>query len=176
MTSPYRYVREATKDGESLLSLCSGIGLELTHLKKTCDVTAVDIVPQYLAEVHKRCLQAKVVCSDALTYVKGQLDNSVDVISLIDGIEHMAKEVGADLISEMKRVCRKKILIFTTEGYVRNEPHNAWGIEGANEYQVHKSGWRIEELKRYDFNLISREPGITQHGEPYFALMFVYEK
>lgn len=175
MTSPYRYVREATENGESLLSLCCGIGLELMHLK-TSDITAVDIVPQYLAEVQKRFPKAKVVCSDALTFVKRQRDNSFDVISLIDGIEHMTKEVGIDLIGEMKRVCRKKILLFTTEEYVRNEPHNAWGIEGGDEYQVHRSGWGIEELKHLGFNLISRQSGITQHNEPYHALMFIYEK
>ena len=175
MTSPYKYVRDATGDGESLLSLCCGIGLELESLK-TNNITAVDIVPVYLAEVYKRCPQAKVVCADALDYVKTQQDNSVDVISLIDGIEHMTKEVGAQLITQMKRVCRKKILLFTTEGYVRNEPHNAWDIEGADEYQEHKSGWRIEELKQAGFNLISRQSNITQHNEPYHALMFIYEK
>ena len=175
MISPYKYVREATKDGESLLALCCGIGLELKSLK-TSDVTAVDIVPAYLAEVHKRCPQAKVVCADALAYVKVQPDNSIDVISLIDGIEHMTKEVGAELITQMKRVCRKKILLFTTEGYVRNEPHNTWDIEGADEYQEHRSGWKIEELEHLGFNLISRQSSITQHNEPYHALMFVLEK
>ena len=175
MRSPYRYVRAATKNGESLLSLCCGIGLELWGVK-SAHVIAVDTVAQYLAEVHTRCPQAKTVCSDALTYVKGQPDNSVDVISLLDGIEHMGKDVGTELIGEMKRVCRKKMLLFTPEGYVRNEPHDAWGIAGADGYQIHKSGWTIDELQALGFTLISRQLGITQHCEPYHALMLAYEK
>lgn len=175
MINPYLYIREATKNGESLLALCCGIGMELRYIRSQ-DVTAVDIVPQYLAKVYKYCPQAKTVCSDSLAYVKEQPANSVDVISLIDGIEHMAKETGLQIIEQMKRVCRKKILLFTPEGYLRNEPHNAWGIKGADEFQTHKSGWEVEELCGLDFKLIVRYPGITQHDEPYFALMFIYEK
>jgi len=175
MIDPYNYVREAISNGESLLSLCCGIGNELGGLN-TQEVTAVDIAPQYLAEVHKACPRVNTVCSDSLVYIKKQPANSVDVISNIDGIEHLTKQAGLELIEQMKRVCRKKILLFTPEGYVRNEPHNAWGIEGANEFQIHKSGWKVKELEGLGFKLIARDSGISQHNEPYFTLMFVYEK
>ena len=175
MINASAYVEEATNNGESLLSLCCGIGKDLRRLN-TQDVIAVDIAPQYVAEVNKHCPQAKTVCSDALAYAKEQPANSVDVISLIDGIEHMTKGDGLQLIEHMKRVCKQKILIFTPEGYLWNEPRNAWGIEGANEFQTHKSGWEVDELRGLGFELIDRQPGISQHNEPYFALMFIYEK
>ena len=89
--NPYTYVQESTKNGESLLSLCCGVGLELNNLN-TQNVTAVDPAPQYIAEVKGRCPQAKTVLSDALDYIKDQPDDSVDVISIIDGIEHMDKK------------------------------------------------------------------------------------
>lgn len=175
---PYIFVREATSNGESLLSLCCGIGFELSHLS-TQDVTAVDIAPQYLAQVKDRCPQAKTVCSDALEYIKDQPDNSVDVISIIDGIEHMDKKSGLELIKHMKRVAKKKILLFTPEGkvadgYLKNEPHNAWGIEGADEHQTHKSGWTRLELKDLGFQILQTHEDISQHGEPYTALMMEF--
>lgn len=177
--NPYSYVYEATKNGESLLSLCCGIGLELGGLQ-TQDVTAVDLAPQYLEQVKLRCPQAKIVCSDALEYVKKQPDKSVDVISIIDGIEHMEKETGLKLIPEMKRVARK-ILLFTPQGpgkdgFLRNEPHNAWGIEGADHFQTHKSGWTSSELKQHGFMELYKSKDTSQHGEPYTALMMKWEK
>lgn len=178
--NPYIYVQEATENGESLLSLCCGIGLELSGLS-TQDVTAVDIAFQYLAEVKGRCPQAKIVCMDTLMYLKGQSDNSVDVISIIDGIEHMDKQTGIKTIKEMKRVAIKEILLFTpqgpgSDGYLRNEPHNAWGIEGADHFQTHKSGWTALELKDLGFEALNIVSDTSQHGEPYSALMMKYSK
>jgi ubiquinone/menaquinone biosynthesis C-methylase UbiE len=168
--NPYKYIYEATANGESLLSLCCGIGLELEGLK-TQDVTAVDIAPQYLEQVASRCPQAKIVESSALDYVKEQPDNSVDIISIIDGIEHMTKRAGLKLIKEMKRVARKQILLFTPDGYLKNEPHNAWGIEGADEHQVHKSGWSALELKDLGFEIIETFNNVSQHDEKFTELM-----
>lgn len=175
--NPYGYVKEAT-DGKSLLSLCCGIGLELGDLSAS-EVTAVDIYPKYLEQAQMRCPQAKTVCSDALEYIKKQPDNSVDVISIIDGIEHMDKDSGIKLIKEMKRVAREKILLFTPQsmaedGYLKNEPHNAWGIEGADHFQQHQSGWTLEDLQDAGFSLLNSVQDVSQHGEPYRALMVEY--
>jgi ubiquinone/menaquinone biosynthesis C-methylase UbiE len=176
--NPYIYVKEATDPDKSLLSLCCGIGFELQFLQ-TQDVTAVDLAQQYLDEVHKRCPQAKLVLSDALEYAKKQPDNSVDVISIIDGIEHMDKKTGLKLIKEMKRVAKEQVLLFTPQGpdkdgYLKNEPHNAWGIEGADHFQTHKSGWTVEDLKELGFEIIIVAGDTSQHGEPYDAIMARY--
>lgn len=178
--NPYFYVKLATDRGESLLSLCCGIGLELSGLS-TQDVTAVDIHDAHIAQVHHRCPQAKTFVSDALEFIKTQEDNSYDVISIIDGIEHMDKDTGLELMDEMKRVAKKEILLFTPEGpsedgYLKNEPHNAWGIEGADEYQKHKSGWTLKELEGMGFEVIRTSEDISQHGEPYTALMVKWSK
>lgn len=172
---PYVFVREATNNGESLISLCAGIGLELYGINSK-DVTAVDIAPQYTEELIRKYPTMKVVCSDALDFIKSQPRKSVDVISIIDGIEHMSKEQGKELISHMKRVAREKILLFTPEGYLKNEPHDAWGISGADHHQTHKSGWTREELNRLGFKLVKEASGISQHDEPYVALMTIWTK
>ena len=79
----------------------------------------------------------------------------------------------------MKRVARKQILLFTPQGphedgYLKNEPHNAWGIEGADHFQTHKSGWTVDELRDLGFELILSADDISQHGESYTALMMRY--
>jgi len=178
--NPYIYVQEAVKGGKSLLSLCAGIGLELNNLD-TQDVTAVDLAPQYLEALEKRISGVKTVVSDALEYTKKQPDNSVDVISIIDGIEHMDKKTGVKLIKEMKRVAREKILLFTPQGpgedgYLKNEPHNAWGIEGADHFQLHLSGWTSDELQDLGFKILIKAGDTSQHGEPYYAIMAEWSK
>lgn len=177
---PYYYVHQATKNGESLLSLCCGIGLELERLK-TQSVVAVDLYEKYLDEVKKHCPQATTVHSDALEYTKEQPDNSFDVISIIDGIEHMPKEVGLALIPEMKRVCKEQILLFTPQGpgedgFLKNEPHNAWDVEGGDHFQLHQSGWTADELEELGFEGVLFADDVSQHGEKYTALMFRWVK
>ena len=178
--NPYKFVKEATDPNKSLLSLCCGIGLELAFLQ-TPNVVAVDIYDKYLEQVKERCPQATTVKSDALEYAVEQPDNSFDVVSIIDGIEHMDKETGIKLIKEMKRICKEQILLFTPQGpgedgYLKNEPHNAWGVEGGDHFQTHKSGWTADELEEYGFEGVLFSSETSQHGEPYTALMFRWVK
>lgn len=178
--NPYIYVQRATENGESLLSLCAGIGLELNGLN-TQDIIAVDIAPQYLERLKQTYPHVKTVVSDVLDYLREQPGDSVDVISIIDGIEHLNKTEGLMLIGQMKRVARKEILLFTPQGhehggYLKNEPHDAWGIEGADEFQTHKSGWSALELKDMQFEMLQSVEDTSQHGEPYTALMMKWVK
>ncbi len=178
--NPYVFVKQATDPDKSLLSLCCGVGLELAFLQ-TPNVVAVDLYDKYLEQVKERCPQATTVHSDALEYTKEQPDNSFDVISIIDGIEHMPKEVGLALIPEMKRVCKEQILLFTPQGpgedgFLKNEPHNAWDVEGGDHFQLHQSGWTADELEELGFEGVLFAQDISQHGEPYTALMFRWVK
>lgn len=173
--NPYVYVAEATDNGESLLSLCCGIGYELRGLN-TENITAVDIAPQYISELKNHHPKVKAVCSDAHTYIKNAKTSSVDVISILDGIEHLSKDKGLEVIEHMKRVARKEILLFTPDGYLRNEPHNAWGIEGADEHQTHKSGWTASELKDLGFEILQTFENTSQHGEKFTEIMARYKK
>lgn len=178
--NPTYYITQATLGGESLLSLCCGIGHELEDTNAK-EITAVDIAPQYIDRLKQLFPHVEAVCSDSLSFLLKQPDNSVDIISIIDGIEHMDKETGLKVIEQMKRVTRNKILLFTPQGkaedgYLKNEPHNAWEIEGADEHQLHKSGWTKDELKALDFRLLLAVGCMSQHGEPYTALMMEWDK
>lgn len=168
--NPYAFLQEIVDPNTTVLSLCCGIGIELAPLDAK-EITAVDIAPQYIKELKKTLPHVKAVVGDALKYIQYAKDQSFDVISLFDAIEHLTKEDGLELLKECQRVARKHILVFTPEGYVRNEPHNAWGIEGADHWQQHLSGWTIDELKGLGFGILHRQPGKTQHDEDYHSLM-----
>lgn len=178
--NPYTYIKEATDPDKSLLSLCCGVGLEFQFLQ-TPHITAVDLSPQYIEVLKTNYPKVNAVLSDALKFVKSCKDNSYNVISIIDGIEHMPKETGLALIPEMKRVCSDKILLFTpqgpgADGFLKNEPHNAWGVEGADHFQLHQSGWTADELQELGFTPVLHASDVSQHGEPYTALMYEFNK
>jgi len=177
--NPYQTIKDNVKQSDKLLSLCSGVGLEFRGLTVD-DITAVDISPQYIEALKNKYPYIKCVNSDALEFIKKQADKSFDVVTFVDGLEHMPKKAGRQVLDHIKRVGKKVILFFpqgeAPDGYLRNEPHNAWGIEDSDEYQTHKAGWTKQEALDLGFKLIQEAQDISQHGEPYKALMFIYEE
>ncbi len=173
--NPYIYVAAATKNGESLLSMCCGIGFELVH-SASKDITGVDISEIYVAELKKRMPHVKAHVSNAIDYLVKQPDNSVEVISCIDGLEHMTKVDAMKFLEEAKRVASKTVLVFTQDRYVRNEPHNAWGIAGADVYQNHLSETKPEEVTALGYTILNTTGQISQHGEPFVEMMYEYSK
>jgi Methyltransferase domain len=76
-------------------------------------------------------------------------DRSVDSIFLLDVIEHLEKEDGVKVISEIERVARDQAVIFTPLGFMAQHVEagqkDAWGLNGA-EVQEHRSGWTPEDF------------------------------
>lgn len=85
-----------------------------------------------------------VLNSDALTIAKAISDLSVDSIFLLDVIEHLEKDDGIELITELKRIVREQIVVFTPLGFmpqhVEIDRRDRWGLSGGD-FQEHKSGW-----------------------------------
>ncbi|MFH1454837.1 MAG: methyltransferase domain-containing protein [bacterium] len=74
--------------------------------------------------------------------------NSFDCILLTDLIEHLEKKDGILLIEKMQKIAKKKIVIFTPNGfYPQGEFYN-------NPFQVHKSGWDPKEMKERGYKVI----------------------
>lgn len=75
-------------------------------------------------------------------------ENSFDGVLAYDLIEHLSKEDGLKLISMMEKIARKKVIVYTPNGFL---PQRAYD---GNQYQIHLSGWRIEEMKAMGFRVI----------------------
>lgn len=176
MKHPSSYIKEALTPGDTLLSVCCGIGIELRTLGEGTPITAVDIVPEYVKEFKNQIPWADIHVSDALKYLSSLPDDSFDVVSCIDGVEHLTKKRGLKLLGECKRVCRKKALIFTPQGYTKNEPEHTWGIDGGDEHQKHLSGWTAPELRDLGYELWDEGPSTTVLGQDFMEGMYVYNK
>jgi SAM-dependent methyltransferase len=89
------------------------------------------------------------------------LDNSYDIVLCIDVIEHFEKEKALEIIREMDRIKIKKLIIFTTKGFVKQDDGKGWGVNNT-EYQKHRCGFQPEELENLGFivedYIVPREP------------------
>lgn len=99
------------------------------------------------------------------------IDDSYDVITCMDVIEHLEKDCGLLVIKEFQRIARKKIIIFTPEGFVKQDDGQAgsWG-ENNPVYQKHRSGWSVKDFENLKFK-VSIYPDLD-HNQIYA----VYEK
>ena len=97
-------------------------------------------------------------------------DKSVDSVFLLDVIEHLDKDVGFKVISEIERVTRRQAVIFTPLGFmpqhVEDGQPDAWGLAGG-EMQEHKSGWLPEDFgERWEFHICETYHSKNFRDEP----------
>lgn len=172
----HSFLNSFIEDGDSVLDLMCGKGDSLCEVVGRVSFgIAVDIYKPYLDKIKWDKVTKE--HSDSLKFLKLQKDNSVDVIMCIDGIEHLEKDVGLELIQEMKRVAKKRIVIFTPDGLTENHPHDAWNIKGGDEFQEHKSGWSMEDFTPLGFELANRTSWTNAYnGKPYDSLLVYWNK
>jgi hypothetical protein len=104
-------------------------------------------------EEYVKVLQAKIEGSADRSYVilkntwSEVLDilpaRSIDTVVLADVIEHLEKDVAAELLRRTQLLARRQVLIFTPLGFLpQSHPDgtDAWGL-GGGAWQEHKSGW-----------------------------------
>ncbi len=103
----------------------------------------VDKFGPYLGESKKRKIHNKYIEEDVAKI--GFPDKSFDAIIAIDLLEHLTKEEGYRLIKNMEKWARKKIVVFTPNGYVKQAEYDG------NRFQQHKCGWIIKELEDLGF-------------------------
>jgi len=84
------------------------------------------------------------------------LENSFDVVFMLDFIEHLSRERGEIVLEQAMKICKKRIVLFTPLVWSDNEGNtrdpNMWCF--GNLYNYHKSLWTLDdfkEWKRFDY-------------------------
>lgn len=73
---------------------------------------------------------------------------SFDCVVALDLIEHLPKEEGLRLIPMMERIARKKVIIFTPNGFLEQRAYDD------NSLQEHLSGWTPAEMRALGYRVI----------------------
>ncbi|MCL4435526.1 MAG: class I SAM-dependent methyltransferase [Thaumarchaeota archaeon] len=141
------YIINIVERGNSVLDVACGRGkwghLVNTSHKPPSFIIGVDIWPQYLKETAKHRIYDDVILCDA-KYLPLR-DSSFDTVLACEVLEHVEKSEGKNLLKELERVCRDKIIVSTPK--IRFEQDI---VEG-NAYQIHRSRWSPNELRKHGY-------------------------
>lgn len=133
-------------DIESLLDLGCGRGIvgALCRIYRNPNrLVGMDIFEPYLDFCNKYMLYDKLMKYN-LNCLPLPFDNKeFDVVTAIEIIEHLPKGKGEFLLSEMERICRKRIIVSTPNSFFKH------AIFDGNVFQLHCSTWNWKDfLKR----------------------------
>jgi len=137
------YLKKELSGCHSVLDLGCGVG-SIQYCNVPFSV-GVEIFEPCIKEGKKRKILNQYIKAD-IRKVEFK-PNSFDAVIALDVIEHLTKEEGYRLIKNMERWARKKIIVFTPNGYVQ------WGGCDGNPFQEHKSGWQTEEFRNLGFRV-----------------------
>jgi len=106
----------------------------------------VEMFEPYLEESKKKGIHNEYIKAD-IRKIEFK-PKSFDAVVALDVLEHLTKEEGLILVKKMENWARKKVIIFTPNGYLWQNGYDN------NPLQEHKSGWSVEELEKLGFKVV----------------------
>lgn len=143
----YSVLKRQFVSTDSVLELGAGRSSYIRNLDKDVSITAVDLHDASMEDAKKAGVYNEYVKADALRIDRVFKQASFDVVAAFDLIEHFEKGEGEELIRVMEKTARRRIIIFTPNGFM---PQPAFD---GNPFQEHKSGWGFEEMKAKGFRV-----------------------
>lgn len=140
--------REIVGSCASLLDIGCGHASPVQRFSRRLERTVgVDLFTPYLERSRAASIHSEYHDVDALDVERRFGARAFDCVLALDLIEHMDKPRGLELLDTMERVARRKVIVFTPNGFV---PQSAYD---GNPYQAHRSGWWPAEMRERGFRL-----------------------
>lgn len=138
-------LQKELKNCHTVLDLGCGPSSPLKNIKNINYSVGVELFKPYLdlskkQKIHTEYLQKNIL---KLDFSK----NSFDAVILIEVLEHLNKKDGLKVLKLANKWANKKIIISTPNHFF------PMGIVDNNQYQRHRSGWSILELKKMGFKV-----------------------
>jgi hypothetical protein len=151
-------IRHLAADCDSVLDVGTGpMGL-LASLP--CRVKlGLDAHRPYLE--HRETSDAIPIHASALELESLFLADSVELVTLLDVIEHFERDVALEVITQSERIASRRVLLFTPRGFFPQEGIDLHGL-GGEEYQRHRSGWEVDDLASLGYRILILS---GMHGE-----------
>lgn len=143
----YQKLSSELQDCHSVLDLGCGSWSPLAKVEKHFYSEGVDIHKKSLNKIKKIKIHDKYKLGDVRKIDKFYSPKTFDAVIALDLIEHLSKKDGLKLIKKMEAIARKKVIFLTPNGFTKQEPFEK------NPYQVHHSGWKVEELREKKYKV-----------------------
>lgn len=139
-----RFLSKELSSSDTVLDIGCGPKSPLRRYH-VCYSLGIEIFDAYLQEAQKLHTHSDYIKADC-TRIEFK-PRSFDIVLALDVIEHLSKEQGLELIGKMKSWARKKVII-----QVPNQQTPQGALDN-NEFQRHRSGYRVEELVKLGFGV-----------------------
>jgi len=140
----YDYLKKEVKGCESVLDLGCGRSSPIRYCSVSYSV-GVELFEPYLEESKKMKVHNEYILAD-IRKVEFE-PKSFDCVLALDVLEHLTKKEGLSLIKKMENVAKKKIIIFTPNGFLHQDEYDG------DKLQIHKSGWTVDEFKELGYEV-----------------------
>lgn len=141
--------REIVGDCETLLDIGCGSNSPVHKFTSKIQYTiGIDCYEPALKKSQESRIHDEYKIMNALeigSYFKAK---SIDCVLASDLIEHLIKDDGFKLIQMMEKIAKKKVIIFTPNGFLGQDGYDI------NPYSVHLSGWTVKEMQKLGFRVI----------------------
>jgi len=140
-------LEEELNEADSVLDLGCGSKSPLRYLNKKIFSIGVGLAPESIKRSKELKIHDRYYLMDVLDIDKVFSPKSFDAVLALDLIEHLPKQKGRLLIDKMEKVARKKVIIFTPNGFVEQQ------VKGLP-LQRHKSGWAYTEMRELGYKCL----------------------
>ena len=140
----YLVLRELL-DCDSILDMGCGRHSMVPIVSSKTRTTGVELFKSHFDEAVRSKRHTEYINADILTV--DFPEKSFDAVVLLDVLEHLPKEAGQKLLEKMEKWARKKVVIFTPNGYFHQEEYDE------NPLMAHQSGWEVPEMKTLGFKV-----------------------
>ena len=138
-------LRNAVAGCKSLLDVGCGSSSPIKAFSKSLYCVGVDLHEPSIADSRRQGIHNVCYVMDVLDIDRRFKENSFDCVLALGVIEHLNKEAGVKLLEKMEKIAKKKVIIMMPNGFVPQ------GVHFDNPLQVHKSGWSVQEMRRYGY-------------------------
>jgi len=141
-------LKRSVKGCKTLLDIGCGSNSPVRFFSKQIDCTGIDAFMPSIEKSKKKRIHKKYFLMNIFDIKKKIPPRSYDCVLASDVIEHLSKENGIKLIRIMENIAKKKVILFTPNGFLKQ------GKLYNNPWQIHKSGWSIEEMRQQGYDII----------------------
>lgn len=147
----YTFPREiaiAVGDSKTLLDVGCGKNSPVQTLGSKIHKTGLDLFEPSLIESKKKNIHQAYKVANVLSLVHTFEEKSFDCVFASELIEHLEKDEGFELLRQMEKVARKRVVITTPVGFLPQESFEN------NPWQIHCSGWSVEEMRNRGYSVV----------------------
>jgi len=152
-------LEKLTLDCKSLLDVGCGNNSPIKHFSNKLYTVGVDAYIPSIEKSKNQGIHNDYLNIDVMDIGKKIHPKSFDCVLASDLIEHLTKENGLKLIKMMEEIATKKVIIFTPNGFLPQ------GEYDNNPWQIHHSGWDVEEMQDLGYKIIGINGWKSLRGE-----------